>query len=1027
MLRLKRLTVPALKRLRDVDLWLPRRGATLIEGPNESGKSTLFEAIYFALYGRPLIGEEPGRATLSALIPHDGAQAQARLILLTGETELEVTRTLSRTRSGGPTSEATLIVRQPGRAEERISAVSAVNDRILAELRGLDGDTLRNSCFMEQKGLERLESRRRDEREEAISRLLGLQRLVSAERELAPTADDRRQIAHLRAQVRLAQERRRLHEAAAREVDVSQRLHAAELREVLEQRDTFVARMANLEESARRVASEREEIEQRLARIDALRAIARRLAEADRLRWSARQAAHETTLLTAQLEQLSAVEGAHGPEAQRRLDDLRRLETRLREVSGTRAQLEEALELARRVQAAELAQTQARATLAETERARSGAVLALSRAQGRDTLIEWIKARERADVREGRTQQLAALNLEREGYEHQVAETRTQGWQWLALTGASAAMALISLALTLALSLPALWVIVALSGVAAVLLAFRWRQEVIARRARAWKLAQTDQGITTLRAEVNLAQRLVNDDIARIESNLRATGMPIPESAEAGERILRGLSSANNLTLAEGQARDFETRAARARIELERAVDDGAAAALALRNLGFEAQPEQIEQIEQIKQIEYAAANAEAEQAALVAEARSLGLPEDLASLTASRGAAELALGSVSASAGASDETRARLIESSESLEETLRKWASELQSAAIDLVAQQVTTTTDIPATPGLPVLESLHDRLANQAQVALEQCEEDATRSRQGVLIAERERLAAKTEETREGHTWTLEQARARLVAVGISAQGDESLTTLTQAWPLLGDVSAAEAPQLRAEREGARMETYHTEQTAAERERETALASGPLDEQSLQARLAAAEREVRRRQLASDLAVEARSRIIRRALPETEVYMRAILPELTAGRYHDIALLRDDSSNAGGEIDLAIRMWDQLAGRYVRKNLFSGGARDQASLALRLAFALATLPKELGATPGFIFLDEPRSAFDAERSLALARILTTGAIAQAFAQIFLISHSQVIEPTAFDYSLRMDDGHVAESTLPSGELAE
>ena len=144
MITLKRLSAPALKHLRDVDLWLPRRGATLIEGANESGKSTLFEAIYFALYGRPLVGEEPGKATLNALIPHDGQQAQVTLTLMSGETELEVTA-----------SEATLVVRQPGRPEERISAVSAVNDRILAELRGLDGETLRNSCFMEQKGLER--------------------------------------------------------------------------------------------------------------------------------------------------------------------------------------------------------------------------------------------------------------------------------------------------------------------------------------------------------------------------------------------------------------------------------------------------------------------------------------------------------------------------------------------------------------------------------------------------------------------------------------------------------------------------------------------------------------------------------------------------------------------------------------------------------------------------------------------------------------------------------------------------------
>jgi len=51
----------------------------------------------------------------------------------------------------------------------------------------------------------------------------------------------------------------------------------------------------------------------------------------------------------------------------------------------------------------------------------------------------------------------------------------------------------------------------------------------------------------------------------------------------------------------------------------------------------------------------------------------------------------------------------------------------------------------------------------------------------------------------------------------------------------------------------------------------------------------------------------------------------------------------------------------------------------------------------------------------------------VLTSGAIADHFDQIFLISHSQVVEPGAFDYSLRMEDGRVAASTLPSGALAE
>ena len=76
MILLRSLSVPAFKHLRDVELAFPRAGSVLIEGPNESGKSTLFEAIYFALYGAALsnlskraacadAGGEPGGAVAS--------------------------------------------------------------------------------------------------------------------------------------------------------------------------------------------------------------------------------------------------------------------------------------------------------------------------------------------------------------------------------------------------------------------------------------------------------------------------------------------------------------------------------------------------------------------------------------------------------------------------------------------------------------------------------------------------------------------------------------------------------------------------------------------------------------------------------------------------------------------------------------------------------------------------------------------------------------------------------------------------
>ena len=83
-------------------------------------------------------------------------------------------------------------------------------------------------------------------------------------------------------------------------------------------------------------------------------------------------------------------------------------------------------------------------------------------------------------------------------------------------------------------------------------------------------------------------------------------------------------------------------------------------------------------------------------------------------------------------------------------------------------------------------------------------------------------------------------------------------------------------------------------------------------------------------------------------------------------------------------------------------------------------------AALAAVLGAAPGFLFLDEPLGAADAERSVALARALTGGVIAEHFPQIFLIAHGQAFDQGGFRYTLRMEGGAVLESTLPGAREA-
>ncbi|MDE3228394.1 MAG: hypothetical protein KGO05_00820, partial [Chloroflexota bacterium] len=888
---------------------------------------------------------------------------------------------------------------------------------IVAELRGLDGETMRNSCFMEQKGLERLESLRRDEREEAISRLLGLERLVRIERSLAPTAEERRHVERLRAREQVARRRRLAEEASHHEDGIEQRLQAAELRGWVEQRDAAGAGLAELAATDAGQAVERAEQDALLDRMETVRVCDRRLADAARWSYQSQQATRETGLLTTRLAELDALDDAQGPAAQQRLAEIRRLEDSLRDAIAERGVVDDATVQLQVARAAQEREFEAHIELDKAEGLRAEAARMQARAHARETLAEWIRARERADVRLGRTQQLIALNGERGKYEREVAESAAQSKYWLTLVAASAGLALLSAIIALGLRLGILWIIVVLAALGAGALGARWRREVAAWRACEWRLAQADQGITAVRAEVNLASRLMNDDIGRLEAGLRAAGLTIPTSVEEGDDLLRTLPASARVADIDARAREAETLTARALATMEQTQAESERARIALHTLGASDDPDQLRQRREA---------AAAALTGLVDEARAMGLPADLHGLASARGALEVTYTRTLATVEDRENTRTRLLDTQATLANGLRAWAEELAEIADTLAPLGLAEGFALPGQPDTAALEEAHGQLAAETRDALAQFDDAETREWQARYYAERERLRARSDELNATSQELRDWIRTRMQERGLTVDGDESLADLAQAWPLLAEVDSAEVEDLRAAREDARLRAYHSEQSATESEHAALLESGPLDEGELQTQVEEAERDLRQRDLAARLAADVRAVIIRRALPETEAYMRAILPELTAGRYRDISLLRDDASG-GGDADLAIRMWDEQAGRYVRKNLYSGGTRDQASLALRLAFALATLPKELGATPGFIFLDEPLSAFDSERSLALARVLTTGAIAQAFAQVFLISHSQVIEPRAFDYTLRMDGGRVAESTLPSGALAE
>ncbi|HXX77346.1 MAG TPA: AAA family ATPase, partial [Ktedonobacteraceae bacterium] len=97
MILLKHLTVERFRLLREIDLHFPQRGSILIQGPNEAGKSTLFESIFFALYGEYLTSQRKTHSQdenkrYDDLILYGENEAHVALTLTIGPTELIIKR-----------------------------------------------------------------------------------------------------------------------------------------------------------------------------------------------------------------------------------------------------------------------------------------------------------------------------------------------------------------------------------------------------------------------------------------------------------------------------------------------------------------------------------------------------------------------------------------------------------------------------------------------------------------------------------------------------------------------------------------------------------------------------------------------------------------------------------------------------------------------------------------------------------------------------------------------------------------------
>ncbi len=237
------------------------------------------------------------------------------------------------------------------------------------------------------------------------------------------------------------------------------------------------------------------------------------------------------------------------------------------------------------------------------------------------------------------------------------------------------------------------------------------------------------------------------------------------------------------------------------------------------------------------------------------------------------------------------------------------------------------------------------------------------------------------------------------------------------LVSIWPLLAQYTRKDRQRLEGEHIAIEKELARLEKQELELSQVLKTEGASLDLEQTRQFMEQRQRSYAIKKHGHQFLQEVEERLLRKVIPHTEYYMQQILPLLTGGRYHDVHLTTDDEEEGA----IQIQVWDSAAGEYVSNGALSGGVTDQLSLALRLAFAIATLPSELNVAPGFVLLDEPLSSFDRDRAQALVNVVTGDVVGQHFEQIILMSHSSAFDPAMFPYHLYMENSLIVESNLP------
>ena len=291
-------------------------GIVLITGLNESGKSTILDAILYGLFGRMIRPTQ--KPSNEEIIRYGSGESQVRLEFAIGENRYRVVREVHRTR---PNRALLYEVKPNGATKPIATTVNDTTSEIERLLGGITYNEIVASSVVAQKDLERLIKQRLDDRRKVINVFLNLDSFNKVQEELD---DDRSRIEGTnRNPGQITVERKQLEQLRERQEEY----HAKEVQ------------LASLAEKVKKLSAELETTQKQFADADDLRRILSEYGDAVKHRDSLERETKDKAVLINNLSQQLAdlsTERAELDDARKHLDDfssLSDIEPRLSQAS----------------------------------------------------------------------------------------------------------------------------------------------------------------------------------------------------------------------------------------------------------------------------------------------------------------------------------------------------------------------------------------------------------------------------------------------------------------------------------------------------------------------------------------------------------------------------------------------------------------------------------------------------------------------------------------------------------------------